>query len=96
VAAIEHWVGKGKDVRIYDPHVRLDLIYGSNRNFILNALPHIGRLLFSDLGELLRWCDCIVVAQKPSPQAAHQIASAGKPILNLAAAPLSREADPVS
>ena len=96
VAAVEHWVGKGKDVRIYDPHVRLDLIYGSNRNFILNALPHIGRLLSSDLGELLRWCECIVVAQKPSPQAARQIASAGKPIINLAAAPLSREADPVS
>jgi GDP-mannose 6-dehydrogenase len=96
VAAIEHWVGKGRDVRIYDPHVRLDLIYGSNRSFILNALPHIGRLLSSDLGELLRWCDCIVVTQKPAPEAASQIVSAGKPVINLAAAPMSPEAIPVS
>jgi GDP-mannose 6-dehydrogenase len=84
VAAIEHWVGKGKDVKIYDPHIRLDLIYGSNRNFVLNALPHIGRLMASDLKEVLTWCDCLVVTQKPAIEAAAKIALAGKPVIDLA------------
>lgn len=84
VAAIEHWVGKGKDVKIYDPHIRLDLIYGSNRNFVLNALPHIGRLMASDLKEVLAWCDCLVVTQKPAIEAAAKIALAGKPVIDLA------------
>ena len=96
VAAIEHWVGKGKEVRIYDSHVRLDLIYGSNRNFILNALPHIGRLMSSDLGEVLEWCDCLVITQKPEPEAARRIASTGKRIINLAGVQLSRDAALVS
>jgi GDP-mannose 6-dehydrogenase len=85
-------VGKGKEVRIYDPHIRLDLIYGSNRNFILNALPHIGRLLAPELEDVLGWCDCLAVTQKPEPEMARRIVSAGKPILDLAGARLSRDA----
>ena len=79
--------GQGRDVRIYDPHIRLDLIYGSNRNFILNALPHIGGYMASDLEEVLAWCDCLVVTQKPAAEAARRIASAGKPVIDLAGAP---------
>jgi GDP-mannose 6-dehydrogenase len=94
VGAIEHWIGKGKEVRIYDPHIRLDKIYGSNRNFILNALPHIGRLLTSDFDDVLGWCDCLAVTQKPGPEAAARIASSGKPIVNLAGAKLQPAANP--
>jgi GDP-mannose 6-dehydrogenase len=86
VAAIEHWVGKGREVKVYDPIIRLDQIYGSNRNFILNAVPHIGRLLASDLEEVLAWCDCLVVTQKPAVEVAKRIASAGKPVIDLAGA----------
>ena len=92
VTAIEQWTGKGKEVRVYDPHIRLDLIYGSNRSFILTALPHIGRLLASDLDEVLPWCDCLVVAQKPAPEAAARIAASGKPVLELAGAWIVRDA----
>ena len=84
IAAIEQWVGKGKDVRIYDPQIRLELIYGSNRNFVLNALPHIGRLMAPGLEEVLAWCDCLVVTQKPAIEAAAKIALAGKPVIDLA------------
>jgi GDP-mannose 6-dehydrogenase len=89
VAAIEQWVGKGKDVKIYDPHIRLDLIYGSNRNFVLNALPHIGRLLVSELEEVLAWCDCLVVTQKPGDETVRRIVSSGKPVIDLASAQAS-------
>jgi GDP-mannose 6-dehydrogenase len=86
VAAIEQWIGKGKEVRIYDPHIRLDLIYGSNRNFILNAVPHIGKLMAARLEDVLEWCDCVVVTQKPGLETAARIASASKPVLDLAGA----------
>jgi GDP-mannose 6-dehydrogenase len=96
VAAIEQWIGKGKEVRIYDPHIRLDLIYGSNRNFVMNALPHIGKLMVPQLGEALAWCDCVVVAQKPDGPAGERIASSGKPVIDLVGwgshAPLAAEA----
>ena len=95
IAAIEHWVGKGKDVKVYDPRIRLDLIYGSNRNFILSALPHIGRLLTSDLEEVLGWCDCLVVTQKPAAETAMRIAAAGKPVIDLSGAELDQAASPV-
>jgi GDP-mannose 6-dehydrogenase len=84
VAAIEQWIGKGKEVRIYDPHIRLDSIYGSNRSFVLNALPHIGKLLVSGLDEVLGWCECVVITQKPDARAAGQIGAAGKPVIDLA------------
>jgi hypothetical protein len=63
---------------------RLDLIYGSNRNFVLNALPHIGRLMAASLEEVLAWCDCLVVTQRPAVEAAGKIAAAGKPVIDLA------------
>jgi GDP-mannose 6-dehydrogenase len=84
VSAIEQWIGKGRDVRIYDPHIRLDRIYGSNRHFILNALPHIDRLLCSGLEDVLRWCDCVVVTQTPSAENARHIVASGKPVIDLA------------
>lgn len=92
ITALEHWIGKGKELRVYDPHIRLDRIYGSNRNFILNALPHIGKLLTSDLPELLAWCDYVVITQKPDAGAVAQIVSSGKPVIDLVEAGLASTA----
>ena len=54
VEMIEQLLGKGREVRIFDPHIQLDLIYGSNRNFLLSAaaarLPLAGRLARGDAG----------------------------------------------
>ena len=55
VSLLEQLIGKGRDVRVFDPHIRLDVIYGSNRNFILQQIPHIGRLLDNTLTETLQW-----------------------------------------
>lgn len=92
VAAIEHWVGKGRDVRVYDPHIRLERISGSNRNFVLNALPHIGRLLAENLEDVLAWSECVVVMQKPDVETASRIAASRKPIIDLIGVGLRLEA----
>ncbi len=92
VTMIERMIGKGRDVRIYDPHISMESIYGSNRNFILNAIPHIGRLLSSDLETILAWADHLVVAQKPDQAMAKRIAESGLPVLDLVASKLAKAA----
>ena len=66
VTLLEQMIGKGRELRVFDPRIRLDSIYGSNRKFILETIPHIGRLLASSLDQVLAWADHLVVAQKQS------------------------------
>lgn len=83
VPLIEHLIGKGRGLRIYDPYIQLDSIYGSNRSYLLNAVPHIGKLLSHDLEVLLGWADHLVVAQKPSAALAARIRQSGLPVTSL-------------
>ena len=83
VGLLEHMIGKGRDVRVFDPHIRLDEIYGSNRNFALAAIPHIGKLMAPRLEDFLGWAEHLVIAQKPSAAMAGQLAGSGLPALNL-------------
>ena len=83
VALLEHLIGKGRDVRVFDPQIRLDAIYGSNRNFILDSIPHIGRLMDKTLNETLSWAEHLVIAQKQAPAVLDRIKSSGLPVLDL-------------
>jgi GDP-mannose 6-dehydrogenase len=83
VSLVEQLIGKGRNIRVYDPHIRLDAIYGSNREFILAAIPHIGRLLESKVEAVLEWADQIVLAQPPSGDLAQAIRASKRPVLDL-------------
>ncbi len=83
VSMLEQLIGKGREVRVFDPHIRLDEIYGTNRNFILETIPHIGRLMDAHLDTLLGWADHLVVAQKQSDPIARRIKESGLPVLDL-------------
>ena len=91
VAMLEHLIGKGRQIRVFDPHIRMEEIYGSNRNFILNTIPHIGRLLEGSLDAILGWSDYVVIAQKQSQEAATKIKSSGLPILDLVGTSMTRK-----
>jgi GDP-mannose 6-dehydrogenase len=84
VALLEHLIGKGRDIRIYDSHIQMGSIYGSNRDYVLNAIPHIGKLLMGGFEELASWAERLVVTQRPSPYLAERIANSGRPVLDLA------------
>jgi GDP-mannose 6-dehydrogenase len=84
VNLLESLIGKGRDLKVYDPHIQLDQIYGSNRDYILNAIPHIGKLLTSGFREVAEWAEHLVVTQKSSPELAAQIRASGLPVLDLA------------
>lgn len=83
VSLLEQLIGKGRQVRVYDPHIRLDSIYGSNRDFILTAIPHIGRLLESTVESVLDWADHVVLAQPPSAELTQAIRNSRRPVLDL-------------
>ena len=83
VSLLEQLIGKGRQVRIYDPHIQLDAIYGSNRNFILQQIPHIGALLDGSLDQTLGWADHLVLAQKLSPALEAQVAQSRLPVTDL-------------
>lgn len=87
VTLVEHLIGKGRNLRIYDPHISLDSIYGSNRNFLLNAVPHISGLLEPRLENLLAWADHLVITQKPAGDVLKLITESGLPVLNLVGVP---------
>jgi GDP-mannose 6-dehydrogenase len=83
IAIVEHLLGKGKETRVYDPHIRLDEIYGSNLSFVMSAIPHIGKLLVASVDELLECSDGIVIAQKPSAAMMTKLKASGLPLLDL-------------
>jgi GDP-mannose 6-dehydrogenase len=86
VALLEQLIGKGRGVRVFDPHIRLEGIYGSNQRFLLAAIPHIGKLLDADLESTLAWAQHVVVTQTPAEPYAEAIRRSGLPVLNLAGA----------
>jgi GDP-mannose 6-dehydrogenase len=90
VSLLEQLIGKGRDLRVFDPHIRLEEIYGSNRNFILQQIPHIGRLLQPNVEKVLDWADHLIVAQQPSHEMAATIAASGLPVLDLVGSALHR------
>ena len=67
VELAERLIGKGFDVRIYDPIINPERLVGANRRHVEARLPHLNRLLASSPEEAWRtsrssWC------RPPSPR----------------------------
>jgi GDP-mannose 6-dehydrogenase len=86
VTLLEQLIGKGRDLRVFDPQIQLERIYGSNQRFILSAIPHVSKLLDGSLDDTLGWAQHLVVAQKPSARFAEAIRTSGIPVLDLVGA----------
>ena len=64
VRLAERLIGRGYPIQIYDPNVYDKKLIGSNREFVLQHLPHFFSLLTVDLSNLIKKCDTVVVTQK--------------------------------
>jgi GDP-mannose 6-dehydrogenase len=62
VTLAEQLIGKGFELLIYDRNVKLASLVGANRDYILNHIPHIGRLLVDDSAALFATSDVVVIA----------------------------------
>jgi GDP-mannose 6-dehydrogenase len=61
VELAERLIGKGYDLRMYDGNVKLAAIHGANRDYILNRVPHISRLMVPSIDEVLDHAGTIVI-----------------------------------
>ena len=62
VELAERLIGKGFDVRIYDPVVNPARLVGANRRHVESKLPHLRRLLAHEPAEALQGADVAVVS----------------------------------
>ncbi|MBK8970404.1 MAG: nucleotide sugar dehydrogenase [Hahellaceae bacterium] len=61
VEVIERLIGKGYDLKIYDRNVNLASIMGANKDYILNRIPHISKLMCQTTEEVLAHAEVIVI-----------------------------------
>ena len=64
VQLVKQLLGEGCAIRIWDDNVSLGRLIGSNREYIENAIPHIGSLLETDLGQILKNAEVVVIATR--------------------------------
>ena len=64
IEIIERLIGKGYDLRIFDKNVNLARLVGANRDFILNRIPHISRLMVNGIERVLDHAQTIVIGNK--------------------------------
>ena len=64
IEVIERLIGKGYDLRIYDKNVNIASLVGANRDFILNHIPHISKLMVSDIDAVLNHAQTVVIGNK--------------------------------
>jgi len=64
IEIIERLIGKGYDVRLYDKNVQVASLVGANRDFILNRIPHISKLMVDNMDSVLKYAETIVIGHK--------------------------------
>jgi len=64
IEVIERLIGKGYDLRIYDKNVNIASLVGANRDFILNHIPHISKLMVGDIGAVLNHAQTVVIGNR--------------------------------
>ena len=61
VTVAERLIGKGYDLRIYDPDVNLSRLLGANKRYIEHSIPHIGSLMSQDCAAVIDHGEVLVV-----------------------------------
>jgi len=61
VDLIETLIGRGYELRLYDRNVNLATLTGANRDYILNHIPHISKLMVETMDEVLDFAEVVVI-----------------------------------
>ena len=76
VTLVEGLIGKGCDVRIFDPNVAVARLRGANRRYIEEEIPHIASLICESVETLVAHAEVLVIGNV-SDEAARVLAAAG-------------------
>ena len=80
----ETLLGKGYEVRIYDPSLNPSSLVGTNRQYVESKLPHLKRILTDGPEEAIAGADIAVVAHSTQEVVAALLASPPQRIIDLA------------
>jgi GDP-mannose 6-dehydrogenase len=64
VRLAEGLIGKGVPLRIYDPDVSVDDVFGRNRAYVQERLPHVGQLVSANVAEVIAPADVVIVGKR--------------------------------
>ncbi|ETX08599.1 MAG: hypothetical protein ETSY2_04440 [Candidatus Entotheonella gemina] len=84
VDLVERFIGKGYRLLLYDQHVSLTRLMGSNKQYIQQEIPHLAELMAEDVAHVLRKSKVLVVVNRKGPyEAALKQADAATRIISL-------------
>lgn len=61
VELIERLIGKGYDLKIYDRNVRLASLIGANKEYILERIPHISKLMVNCIDDVIAHAETVII-----------------------------------
>ena len=64
VILIEMLIGKGYSVAIYDEEVSLAKLYGANKRYLEETIPHVTSLMESSVSKVVEKSDLVIVSKK--------------------------------
>jgi GDP-mannose 6-dehydrogenase len=64
VILIEMLIGKGYQVSIYDEEVSLAKLFGANKRYLDETIPHVTSLMESSVSKVMDRSDLVIVSKK--------------------------------
>jgi GDP-mannose 6-dehydrogenase len=64
IDVVQNLIGNGYDVKLIDNHVQMSKIIGKNKSYVMEKLPHIAKLLTTDIVEAIEWAELIIITNK--------------------------------
>jgi GDP-mannose 6-dehydrogenase len=93
VRLAEGLIGKGVPLRIFDPDVSVGDVFGRNRAYVQEHLPHVGQLMAPDFGDAIAGAEVIIVGKRV-PEVSNLTAVGGgrETVIDLVGLPELRDA----
>jgi GDP-mannose 6-dehydrogenase len=94
VTLVETLIGKGLDVRIFDPNVAVARLVGANRRYIEEEIPHIASLLCETVEAVATYAEVLVISSVNEEAAqALAVAPPGVAVIDLTRGAVQRLVD---
>jgi GDP-mannose 6-dehydrogenase len=87
VRLAESLIGKGVPLRIFDPDVELTSVFGRNRAYIDEHLPHVAQMAAPSLDEAVGDATVVVIGKKIAPLEQLKAAASGRTVIDLVGIP---------